>query len=738
MSFRLVSINVRGLAARERSIELCYFLRQHRIDVAFVQETNALFLDIIQDLCLGYLAAVKPPTVIRGSGLACVFAPRVAVLWPGYISIVSLDVHGQEVSVINCHLSHIPRERHQQLQIIAAIAVQENSWVLGDLNINEESTNDTVSGSVEALSELLDQTALVDVATLFDTTYIPTRVASYGSRVDLSRLDRILLPLSFADRVPQYSTIHYRLSDHQAVLLQLGVPPSPRQPCVAAILRSEFVVEHMATIIERTSAAIADMTAICGAVGLQSRLSCWQRDRHRRLPLGRAPGWDDLPCEFYMTYEDFFVNALKRVYEASQLRGALPTSTRLSTICLVPKSHGGPGLCGYRPISLFTADYRILGNILLRRLRPHLPVLVPQCQTYAVPDHGFLVSLMVSLRLPQVYIGWFLLLYAGAGATVRAGGLHTKPFQLLNGVRQGCAISAAMFSLATSPLLRRLEQALGPGNVLAYAEDIVLFIRSEEQFGVVTSIFENFWPASGISLAACRCISLDPALPYYGQLLPNGSFDGILGLLERKRASGYKKFRAHPGPPYFVHLTAVGLGIQEAQSSSRRAKEDISHKQSLVDGKKSKKTYPTSRVSWTERHLGGSLKQPLEDGKRHLDNQRVATIGHRTRQAKPATVLPHQSQSYEEEFAKQLLETLIKDRERIEERERIEDRKRIEDRERIERKEQMVMEFELEKLRIQTTRGNNDTSRSTNNDAHYEIRKLMPKYESKDNDLSFT
>ncbi|UYV60584.1 hypothetical protein LAZ67_1001594 [Cordylochernes scorpioides] len=114
------------------------------------------------------------------------------------------------------------------------------------------------------------------------------------------------------------------------------------------------------------------------------------------------------------------------------------------------------------------------------------------------------------------------------------------------------------------------------------------------------------------------------------------------------------------------------------------------------------------------------------------------------------------SQSYEEEFAKQLLETLIEEREQTEraerermeqtaqteqaeriERERIEDRKRIEDRERIERKEQMVMEFELEKLRIQTTRGNNDTSRSTSNDTHYEIRKLMPKYESKDNDLSF-
>ncbi|UYV79514.1 hypothetical protein LAZ67_17002951, partial [Cordylochernes scorpioides] len=88
------------------------------------------------------------------------------------------------------------------------------------------------------------------------------------------------------------------------------------------------------------------------------------------------------------------------------------------------------------------------------------------------------------------------------------------------------------------------------------------------------------------------------------------------------------------------------------------------------------------------------------------------------------------SQSYEEEFAKQLLETLIEEREQTAQTEQAE---RIE----RERKEQMVMEFELEKLRIQTTRGNNDTSRSTSNDAHYEIRKLMPKYESKDNDLSF-
>ncbi|UYV70113.1 hypothetical protein LAZ67_7001837, partial [Cordylochernes scorpioides] len=673
MSFRLASINARGLAARERSIELCHFLRQHRVDVAFVQETNTSSLDPIQHLCLGYSAATVPPAALRGSGLACFFAPGVAVLrqrvlWPGNISIVSIDVRGQEVRVINCHLSHIPRERLEQLESITAAAIQEDAWVVGDLNIDEQSPSDITSGSVEALTELMDQTALVDVATLFDAEHLPTRVASCRSRVDAARLDRILLPSRLLERVTLYKTIYYRLSDHRAVLTQMGSPHSPRQPCVAAMLRSALVDEHLLATIERTSGSIADMssealwirwskikaellaevrslhvprvadddhisrarrylqarleaassvadypslpdlvrslrvrrpagTTIRDEDGsiidggelrrraysvYQRRFACESGDpiaaaefirgttttltleeddplirpditgadiaaAIRRLPLGKAPGWDELPCEFLITYEDFFVEALRRVFEASKLRGALPSSIRRSTICLVPKSNGGPGLSGYRPISLPTADYRVLGNILLQRLRPHLPALVPRCQTYAVPgrspswnvarvddeidiatrngselavistdlesafdtlDRCFLVSLMVSLRLPPAFVEWFLLLYAGADAAVRAGGLHTKPFHLLNGVRQGCAISAALFSLATGPLLVRLERALGPGNVLAYADDIVLLIRRDELFDVVRIIFEDFRRASGIGVNFAKCKGL--------------------------------------------------------------------------------------------------------------------------------------------------------------------------------------------------------------------------------------
>ncbi|UYV74886.1 hypothetical protein LAZ67_12001674 [Cordylochernes scorpioides] len=257
----------------------------------------------------------------------------------------------------------------------------------------------------------------------------------------------------------------------------------------------------------------------------------------RTLPTGKAPGWDSLPCEILFAYEYFFLVLLWRVFGASFVRGALPSYSRRGSICLLPKARSGPGLAGFRPITLPSTDYRVLAAILMRCLRPHLPTLAIDCQTYTITgrspswniaritveveittagrlplafvsvdlesaidsmDRGFLMSLLVSLGQPPALIRWIQLLYAGAMAAVRIGEHHTAAFPLLNGVRQGCAESAALFSLAPTPLLRRLQSALGEGNVLAYADNIVLMVRREEHFVEVASIFQGFQRASGI------------------------------------------------------------------------------------------------------------------------------------------------------------------------------------------------------------------------------------------------
>ncbi|UYV74063.1 hypothetical protein LAZ67_11002002 [Cordylochernes scorpioides] len=151
--------------------QVVFRIQQYAIDIAFVQEANVTAMDNEQDPCFVYKETIAPSTSTIGSGLACVAASGVTILW-----------------------QLILWQQLLQLQTIVAETIREDAWVLGDLNISEESTSDISSGSVEALTELLDQVSIVNAAYIFEATHLPTRVATFGSRIDTSLLDRILQP----------------------------------------------------------------------------------------------------------------------------------------------------------------------------------------------------------------------------------------------------------------------------------------------------------------------------------------------------------------------------------------------------------------------------------------------------------------------------------------------------------------------------------------------------------------
>ncbi|UYV65945.1 hypothetical protein LAZ67_3005963, partial [Cordylochernes scorpioides] len=250
IGFTIASINARGLATRNKSLSLCHLLRQHRVDIALVQETNTHHLDGAQDLCLGYDAITAPPDAISGSGLACIYASGVTVsrhriLWPGHIVLAAFNVHGQEMTVINLHLSHDQRERIEQLRVIEAATVEEEeeAWVLGDFNIRDDRNHDSIS--MAALGALCESAALLDAAPEFDAAHLPTRVAAHGDLIESSRLDRILAPARFLEVSTSYAIAPFHLSDHRMVLLRVGPPAAPYQPRVAATLRSGLAQEHM-------------------------------------------------------------------------------------------------------------------------------------------------------------------------------------------------------------------------------------------------------------------------------------------------------------------------------------------------------------------------------------------------------------------------------------------------------------------------------------------------------------
>ena len=81
-------------------------------------------------------------------------------------------------------------------------------------------------------------------------------------------------------------------------------------------------------------------------------------------------------------------------------------------------------------------------------------------------------------------------LYAGQGATVRAGHGTTDCFQIGEGVRQGCVLSPCLFNLYTEYIMRNagLEEAqagikIAGRNInnLRYADDTTLMAESVEE-----------------------------------------------------------------------------------------------------------------------------------------------------------------------------------------------------------------------------------------------------------------
>ncbi|UYV84617.1 hypothetical protein LAZ67_X002842 [Cordylochernes scorpioides] len=166
-------------------------------------------------------------------------------------------------SPLSLLVDHEVRKGHMpdfdNLQAIAAAAVNEDARVLGDLNISEESASDIASGSVEALGKLLDRANLVDAAAIFDAANLPTRISSCGSRVDASRLDRVLLPSRLSNRVTRCLSLYYKNSDHRVVLLQIGEAPETRPPCIYGMLRLRLVVVTVETLPDETMGNIEDM-----------------------------------------------------------------------------------------------------------------------------------------------------------------------------------------------------------------------------------------------------------------------------------------------------------------------------------------------------------------------------------------------------------------------------------------------------------------------------------------------
>lgn len=197
------------------------------------------------------------------------------------------------------------------------------------------------------------------------------------------------------------------------------------------------------------------------------------------------------------------------MYNEVFTEGRLPPTLLEASISLLLKSDKDPLLCGsYRPISLLNVDLKILSKIIALRLQRVLTNIITTDQTgFMLGRHSFhntrrllniisapssttpeviisldaekafdrvewsyLFFILQKFGFNQKFISWIRLLYADPVASIHINGLHSAPFPLLRGTRQGCPLSPLLFALAIEPLAIWLRQEDGFRGILELAQ----------------------------------------------------------------------------------------------------------------------------------------------------------------------------------------------------------------------------------------------------------------------------
>lgn len=266
------------------------------------------------------------------------------------------------------------------------------------------------------------------------------------------------------------------------------------------------------------------------------------------LKCGSAPGGDGLPIEFYRTFWHLVGPILVDVFNESLAVGQLPASMRTGLVTLIHKKGPREDLANWRPITVLSADYKVLAKVLTRRLGDVLGTVVLPEQTCGVRRQSgslslglvrdvmawveqrglplailsldqekafdrvsrrFLFGVLQRLNFGPLFVRWVRLLYTEAVSRIKVGGHLSPSIAQAGGVRQGCPLSPFLYILAIEPLLSRLRQdplVQGvhlPGGeglhatVSAYADDVTVFVTTDASFPAINVALEEFGRASG-------------------------------------------------------------------------------------------------------------------------------------------------------------------------------------------------------------------------------------------------
>jgi hypothetical protein len=210
-----------------------------------------------------------------------------------------------------------------------------------------------------------------------------------------------------------------------------------------------------------------------------------------------APGSDGIPYSVYKTYWDQLGFILKEAWDYSIEIGSTPDSHRESVITILPKEgKDHKDIKNWRPITLTNCDAKIITKTLAMRINPLLNSIIDPAQTAYVPgrsvmdnlrsnrflkdyckkenisavlasldarkafdsvNHEYIDQVLEKYGFGNTFRKFFKILYKNISARVLVNGYLSDPINIERGVKQGDALSCAIFIICIDPLIRNIN-----------------------------------------------------------------------------------------------------------------------------------------------------------------------------------------------------------------------------------------------------------------------------------------
>lgn len=262
----------------------------------------------------------------------------------------------------------------------------------------------------------------------------------------------------------------------------------------------------------------------------------------------KSPGPDGITYEFYLVHFDLLKEELLRLFNGFLDNSLIPMENFSNgIITLIPKTAKSDELKDFRPISLLNTDYKIFTKLIANRISEVIVEVIDEGQTAVVPgkscidnldiirtlvikaqqsknmkfallsldlekafdvvDHRRLWGILEKFGLPCQVITVIRRMYSSATSQILVNGYLTSDIKIGRSVRQGCPLSMALFVMYIEPVIRQIYAALRGIlienrfiKIRAFADDLTIIIRNNEEFDLVLQIISEYSLSSGISL----------------------------------------------------------------------------------------------------------------------------------------------------------------------------------------------------------------------------------------------